>query len=78
MGIISVAGASGRKYPINIAGDVPDEIERGRIQQYVAAQEQAFAQEYTARFGVNPKLLKMTALQSVVVGNGVWLRLKPV
>jgi hypothetical protein len=42
MGIISVAGASGRKYPINIAGDVPDEIERGRIQQYVAAQEQAF------------------------------------
>jgi hypothetical protein len=46
MGIISVAGASGRKYPINIAGDVPDEIERGRIQQYVAAQEQAFAQEY--------------------------------
>jgi hypothetical protein len=51
MGIISVAGASGRKYPINIAGDVPDEIERGRIQQYVAAQEQAFAQEYTAKTG---------------------------
>ncbi len=51
MGIISVAGASGRKYPINIAGDVPDEIERGRIQQYVAAQEQAFAQEYEATLG---------------------------
>jgi hypothetical protein len=51
MGIISVAGASGRKYPINIAGDVPDEIERGRIQQYVAAQEQAFAKEYTAKTG---------------------------
>jgi hypothetical protein len=51
MGIISVAGASGRKYPINIAGDVPDEIERGRIQQYVAAQEQAFSQEYTAKTG---------------------------
>jgi hypothetical protein len=32
MGIINVAGrVSGRKYPINIAGDVPDEIERGRI-----------------------------------------------
>jgi hypothetical protein len=56
MGIINVPGrVSGRQYPINIAGDVPDEVERGRIAQYIAAQEQTFAKEYTARFGVAPE-----------------------
>jgi hypothetical protein len=56
MGIINVPGrVSGRQYPINIAGDVPDEVERGRIAQYIAEQEQTFAKEYTARFGVAPE-----------------------
>jgi hypothetical protein len=42
---------SGRTYNFNIRGDLPSETERARIAQYIAQQEDIFAQKYQAQMG---------------------------
>ena len=55
MGIIEVPGrVSGRNYTIRIAGDIPTDEERGRINQFLSQREGAFTQEYTSAFGEAP------------------------
>ena len=42
---------SGRTYNFNIRGDLPTEVERGRIAQHIADSETAFAQQYQETMG---------------------------
>lgn len=42
---------SGRTYNFNIRGDLPSETERARIGQYIAQQEDVFAQQYQETMG---------------------------
>lgn len=62
MGIIQVAGPSGKSYSVRISGDVPSPTEQERIRQYVAQQETQFSQDYARMFGQEPVFDDGTAL----------------